>query len=116
MLSPEAASDRRRDWALAIVSGGAMAMTLIAVASLWFVRGNPTLAFYLGLAAQVNVVVALTGILALLVKRRVSLSKSQINISDFNEDLIPRPAATEAVDEALADVPAVNNDSNDKPR
>ena len=109
-----AASDRRRDWALAVVSGGAMAMTLISVASLWFVRASPSLAFYLGLAAQINVVVALTGILALLVKRRVSLSKSQINISDF-DDAIPREEAAEAVTEALAEVPAiVENGTNNK--
>jgi hypothetical protein len=114
----EAASDRRRDWALAVISGGGVAMTIFTSVAMYFVRESPMYVFYLGVGGMVNIGVIFTGILGLLVKRRLSVSKSEINISDFNEDddVIPREQATEAVEEALAEVPAVTDGTNDQSR
>jgi hypothetical protein len=114
----EARSDKRRDLALMVVTGGGMAMTAFATAGLWFVRDNPTYAFYLAVGGLVNIGIIFTGILGLLVKRRLSVSKSEINISDFNEgdDLIPRQDAQSAVEEAVEEIPAVTpSASTNKP-
>lgn len=111
--SSEAASDRRRDLALKVVTGGGIAMTVFSAVGLYYVRDNAAYAFYLAVGGLLNIGIIFTGILGLLVKRRLSVSKSEINISDFNneDDLIPRPEAKEA----LAEVPAVTDASNNKP-
>ena len=64
-----------------------------------------------------QIAIIFTGILGLLVKRRLSLSRTEFKVSDFEEELIPRDEAAEAVQEAVQAVPEVSEDgSTDKSR
>ena len=66
-----------------------------------------------------QIAIIFTGILGLLVKRRLSLSRTEFKVSDFDsssEELIPRSDAVEAVEEAVQSVPEVTNGTTDKPR
>ena len=116
----DARADKRRDWALFFLSGGGMVMTVYAASVLWLVKGIPSYVFYMGLFAHIQILVVFTGILGLLVKRELKISKNEINISDHNddEDVIPRSEAVTAVEEALDEVPAVTptNGTNDQSR
>jgi hypothetical protein len=98
--------ENRRNWALAIVAGGGVAMTAYASVGLWFVRESPMYSFYLATSALVNIGLIFTGVLGLLVKRTLSISKSAINISDQQNDQISRP---EAVTEAIAGIDGNTN-------
>jgi hypothetical protein len=125
-LVVDARADKRRDWALFFLSGGGMVMTMYAASVLWLVKGIPSYVFYMGLFAHIQILVVFTGILGLLVKRELKISKNEINISDHNEeDLIPRSEAVTAVEEAgtavteaLDEIPAVTptNGTNDQSR
>ena len=118
VISPasEASSDTRRDWALGIVAAGGMAMTIFAGFSLWLLSGNATYIFYMGMAAMVQIAIIFTGILGLLVKRRLSVTKSEFKVSDFEpEELITKKDATEAVQEAVEQIPPVDDGSTNKP-
>ena len=66
-------SDRRRDWALYVLTGGGMAMTLYAAAALYIVQHYAHYAYWLGMAAMANILVLFTGIAGLLVKRTLSI-------------------------------------------
>lgn len=57
-----------------------------------------------------QIAIIFTGILGLLVKRALTLSRTQFSVSDFDPDdeLIPRSDAVEAVEEAVQSVPKVN--------
>ncbi len=109
----ERRSDSRRDWALLVVSAGGMAMTVFAGFALWLVSGNAKYAFWMGVLAMAQIAIIFTGILGLLVKRRLSLSKSEFKVSDF-DDLVPRKDASEAVQEAVEQLPSVVDGSTDK--
>lgn len=62
-----------------------------------------------------QIAIIFTGILGLLVKRRLSLSRTEFKVSDFEETgLIPKEEAAEAVQEAVQAVPEVNG-LTDKP-
>lgn len=78
-------SDRRRDWGLALLAGGGMAMTFFAAAALFLVRNQATYAFYLGLAALALVGVVLTGFAGLLVKRTLRISRDGMEVTDQQE-------------------------------
>ena len=95
-------SDVRRDWALIVVTGGGMAMTAYAAAALWLVRIWPTYVFWLGAGAMATIMLVFTGILGLLVKRSLSLSKTELKIADY----IDKDDAQEAVQEALEEIPS----------
>lgn len=111
-------SDNRRDWALMIVSGGAMAMTLFAAVCLYLVADNPNYVFYLGLAAMIQIFMVFTGLLGLLVKRNLKISKGEISVSDMtdtgeyigDDDVVPRKKVEQAVENAVESVPAVRPD------
>lgn len=75
-------SDRRRDWGLALLAGGGMAMTAYAGYALWLNRENADHAFYLGLAALALVGIVLTGFSALLVKRTFRLNRDGVEYTD----------------------------------
>lgn len=86
--------DCRKGWAMLAALGCAFVMTLIAVAVLWIVRNNPSLAFTLGLAAMVIIVVVITGLMWLLGVRRdteINLKDGTVKTSDSN---VARAAAT----------------------
>jgi hypothetical protein len=108
-------SDTRRDWALIILAGGGMVMTVFAAFVLYLVHGNEKYAFYLGLAAMLQVLLVLTGLMGLLVKRTISISRTGINIGDIvGNDLIPRQEAKEAVQEAETKISGTDG-SNSQP-
>ena len=78
-------SDRRRDWGLALLAGGGMAMTIFAATALyilWDRNGPLDYVFYLGLSAMALVGIVLTGFSALLVKRTFRLGKDGVEYTD----------------------------------
>lgn len=80
-----ASSDRRRNWGLAFLAGGGVAMTAFASVAMWMIyerRGPLEYVFYLGLAAMALVAVVLTGFAGLLVKRTLRLSKDGLEVTD----------------------------------
>lgn len=74
--------DRRRDRALWMLFGGAMTMTALSLLSLIAVRNNATHAFWLGMAAHAQVVIVLSAIGGLLVKRKLELSREGLKLDD----------------------------------
>jgi hypothetical protein len=86
-----------------------MVMTIFAGFSLWLSSGNPKYVFWLGALAMAQIAIIFTGILGLLVKRVLTLSRTQFSVSDFDPDdeLIPRSDAVSAVEEAVQSVPEV---------
>lgn len=74
--------DGRRAMAFAAVLGGCVVMTGFAAIGLLIVRGRPSLVFWLSLAAHAQILVGMTGLLALLVKRVVRVSRDGVEISD----------------------------------
>ncbi|MCW3837791.1 hypothetical protein ACFQ1E_17235 [Sphingomonas canadensis] len=74
----------RRGWALMLLAGGGMAMTVMAGFALWLVREVPSYAFQLGLGALVLVGIVLTGFAGLLIKRTIrgKVGGSEISIED----------------------------------
>lgn len=89
MLTP----DGRRAMALLFLAGGGAVMTAYAAWSLWMVRVVAQYAFYLGLAAHVSILVVLTGLAGLLVKRmlKANVAGASFEASDANE---PAPVVT----------------------
>lgn len=115
-LGSVAKADRRRDWALVILAGGGMTMTLYSIAVLYMSQSEVKYVFYLGVLAMLQIFVVFTGLLGLLVKRNLTISRAGITVSDFDpdkDDLIPRGDAIEAVEEAVHEVPKVDG-STDK--
>ncbi|MFN3424905.1 MAG: hypothetical protein ACK40C_09400 [Novosphingobium meiothermophilum] len=78
MLSP----DGRRAWALIALVGGCAIFTAMAAFAMHLLRAEARLVFWLGLAAHAQVLVGMTAIGALLVKRSLRLSRDGIEISD----------------------------------
>jgi len=80
LLDPEG----RRAWALMLMAGGGLAMTVFAGFSLYLVRSVPAYAFYLGLAALFLIGIVITGYAGLLIKRTIkgSVLGSSFEISD----------------------------------
>ena len=95
LLSPEG----RRGWALALLAGGGIAMTLYAVVALILVRTHTAYVLYLGLAAHVSILIVLTGFAGLLVKRTLS---AKIAGGEFSASDQPDGAARGAADTAAA--------------
>ena len=92
LLNPEG----RRGWALALLAGGGMAMTLYAIVAMILVRGNATYVLYLGLAAHIGVLITLTGFAGLLVKRTIRASGlgAEFSASDTPDPATEAAAAT----------------------
>jgi apolipoprotein N-acyltransferase len=75
----------RRGWALIALVGGAMTFTLFAAVAVWMLRSSAGFIFWLALAAHLHVLVCLTGLSALLVKRSYKVSRDSIEINDGSE-------------------------------
>lgn len=90
--------DGRRGWALLLMAGGGVAMTIFAGVALWFVRTQPSYAFYLGAGALAIVGIVLTGFAALLVKRTIrgNIFGNSFEISDEMQ-AVAQAAAVAAV-------------------
>lgn len=106
-MSPEAEKKEevRKDLALLIVTGAGIFFSVYACVVLYIVHRTAHYSFWLGVLAWVSIMLIFTGILALLVKRSIFVSRNKLYISDFDDDdLIPRPDAKEAAEEALDEV------------
>ncbi len=93
--------DARKDWAMFFVSGGGVVMTIFTSICLWLIRDIPGFVFWLGLAAMGQILVIFSGLLGLLVKRSLKISRNEISISDFDNAV-----SREAVEEAIEEVPS----------
>ena len=81
-MKPLLSPDGRRAAAFLVVLGGCVTMTLYAVAVLYLVRGQAVLAFWLGLAAHLHILLGLTAFAALWIKRSIKASRDGIEITD----------------------------------
>lgn len=80
-----ASAELRRNWALWIITGGGMAMSVYAAVALFLIKEDSYI-FYLALAAMVNIFVLFGGIASLLVKRTLSITKSGVSMQDHVRD------------------------------
>lgn len=119
-ISPEAEarSENRRDWALMALFGGAVVMTLFAAFAMYWVSDNPKYVLWLGLAAHAQIVISISALAGLLVKRSLKVSRTGLEIVDQEihtpprgeqdgGDVIDRKLVEEKVEEAIDEVPAV---------
>jgi len=81
-MNPLLSPDGRRAAAFGAVLGGCIIMTVYAFLVLWLVRSRLDYAFWLGICAHVQIIVGITGLLALLVKRSIKASRDGIEITD----------------------------------
>lgn len=65
--------------------GGAVVFTAFAGVGLWLVEASLQYVFYLALVAHVQILVIMTGFIAQLVKRRVSISKDGLSVEDSSD-------------------------------
>lgn len=91
----------RRAAALLALLGGCIVFTIFAAVGVYLVRGEVKLSFYLALAAHAQVLIGMTTLGALLVKRMVKINLQGIQIDDQDKS----PAALD--DETI--VAAVTN-------
>jgi hypothetical protein len=78
-------TEGRRAWAFLSMLLGCGIMTSFAAVAMLLVHKDPDYVFYLGLAAHVQVLVALTGFTAMFVKRDISVTKDGANIKDLGD-------------------------------
>ena len=74
--------DGRRAAAFAAILGGCVVMTLFAAVGVYLVRGDTSLSFWLAIAAHVQILVGMTGLIALFVKRSIRMNRDGVEISD----------------------------------
>lgn len=79
------AAERRRDWALFIAAGGGFVMSIFAACGLFLLQSSTTSVFWLAESAMLNIFVIFTGILALLAKRSLNLSRTGLIVSDSDK-------------------------------
>lgn len=72
----------RRAAAFMALLGGCVCMTAFAAVGVYLARGNANHTFYLALAAHAQLLVGLTALSALLVKRNLSVGKDGVKIED----------------------------------
>ena len=94
LLTPEG----RRAFAFAAIMGCCVVMTLFAAVGVYIVSGNAGLSFWLALAAHAQIMVGLTGLIALFVKRSISVTRDGISVTDAGE--AAEQVAGAAADEA----------------
>lgn len=73
---------KRQAWAFAAIVGGCVIFTLFAAVGVWLVSNHAEYAFYLALAAHAQILVGMTCIGALLVKRSIKAGPTGVEISD----------------------------------
>ena len=81
LLSP----DGHRAGAFIAVLGGCIAFTLFAAVGVYLLRNDAEKAFWLALAAHAQILVGMTALSALLVKRTLKVSRDGVEISDETE-------------------------------
>lgn len=81
-MIPITTPDGRRAWAFVALWGGGITFTAFAAFGVWHLRTIPGFTFWLALAAHAQVLVVLTALGALLVKRMIKLGRDGVEISD----------------------------------
>lgn len=87
-------SDGRRAGAFLALLGAAMVFTVYAAVVLFIVRGSTGLAFWLGIAAHMQIAIITTGFIALFVKRTLSVSKDGITVNDASTEIATHTTTT----------------------
>lgn len=72
----------RKGLAFLFTFGGAVTMTLYAIAALYMVRASAGLVFWLGIAAHVQILAGMGVFYAAFVKRRIKAGRDGVEISD----------------------------------
>lgn len=85
-LPPILTPDGRRAWAFAAILGGCIVMTLFAAVGVYLVSGNAGLSFWLALAAHAQILVGMTLLGALFVKRQIKVGRDGAEITDLPGD------------------------------
>lgn len=87
MIPPLYTADGRRAWAFMAILGGCMVSTVYLFGATWFLRGEPGFLFWLAMAANVQLLIGLTLLGALFVRRTIRIDRNGVEISDqrFNE-------------------------------
>ncbi len=78
-------AEGRRAAAFAAIVLGCIAMTLYSAWALLLVKDHPRFVFWLGMAGHAQILVGLTGLAALFVKRTVKVGREGIEITDSAE-------------------------------
>lgn len=91
-LPPIMTPDGRRAWAFAAIVGGCVIFTVFAAIGVYLVSGHAAYAFYLALAAHFQILVGMTALGALLVKRTIKAGRDGIEISDDDREKPDAPA------------------------
>lgn len=76
-----------RAGAFLAILGGCIIMTLFAGYGLYVVRASAPLSFWLAVAAHVQILVGMTGLIALFVKRSFKVTRGGVEISDHVEEV-----------------------------
>lgn len=87
-------SDGRRAGAFVALLGAAMVFTVYASVVLFLVRNATGLAFWLGIAAHLQLAIITTGFIALFVKRTLSVSKDGITVNDASTEIATTTTTT----------------------
>jgi len=75
-------TNERKNLALWIMFGGGIIFTLYAIVGLWLVSSTALYVFWLAVIAHAQIFTIMTGYIAQLVKRRVSVGKEGVSITD----------------------------------
>lgn len=78
-------TNERKNLSLWMMFGGALVFTIFAAVGLWLVSVNLKYVFLLAVLAHVQIITIMTGFIAQLVKRRVSVNKDGISVEDTND-------------------------------
>lgn len=94
MLPSLVTPEGRRAWAFAGVMGGCFIFTMFAAVGVYLVSGNAEYSFYLALAAHAQLLVGMTALGAMFVKRTIKAGKDGIEISDNAETIVSGDSVT----------------------
>jgi len=75
-------TNERKNLSLWIMFGGGIIFTLYAIVGLWLVSSTALYVFWLAVIAHAQIFTIMTGYIAQLVKRRVSVGKEGVSITD----------------------------------
>ena len=78
-------TNERKNLSLLMMFGGAVVFTIFASVGLWLVAANLKYVFYLAVIAHIQIITIMTGFIAQLVKRRVSINKGGISLEDSSD-------------------------------
>lgn len=79
-------TNERKNLSLWMMFGASIVFTGFAGAGLYLVAGSLKYVFYLAVLAHIQIITIMTGFIAQLVKRRVSVGKDGLSVEDTNDD------------------------------